>query len=316
MICAATDGTVQPEDLATSQADWIEPISIEVMGHRAWTIPPNSQGYLTLAAAWLFEKLNPPRDVADPLFTHAAIEAYRAVAWERDLYVADPEHSPADPLSLLDPERLARRLPHIDMRSRAEWPTSQPAPGGTAYLCVRDAAGMGVSFIQSNYHGIGSTLGAGSAGFFLHDRGSGFCLVPGHPNELAPGKRPLHTLSPTLWTRDGSLAMLLGTRGGDFQPQTLLQMITFMLWANHSGTEAQAVPRWVTKEWRGGDSTIQYEPGYPASSIAHLADLGHNLAATDQPMGGWGPVSAITVTDDGATGAADPRVATTAALGI
>lgn len=314
MISAATDGTILPEDLSMSQADWVDPVSIDIMGQKAWTIPPNSQGYLTLAAAWLFEHLEPPRDPADPLFTHAAIEAYRAVAWERDLYVSDPAHSPIDPGALLDPTRLARKLDHIKLSARADWPVPQRAPGGTAYLCVRDRDGLGISLIQSNYHGIGSTIGVGSAGFFLHDRGSGFSLEPGHPNELAPGKRPLHTLSPTLWTQDASLSMLLGTRGGDFQPQTLLQMSTYMLWAGRTADEAHTLPRWVTKEWRDGDSAVQHEPGYSEAALSRLDGLGHRLAATGQPMAGWGPVSVITDTGDAGKGAADPRVATTAAI--
>lgn len=318
MISAATDGLVTPDDLAVHQAEWVEPLSVNVFGERAYTIPPNSQGYLTLAAAWLFEQLDPPRDPAHPLFTHAAIEAYRAVAWERDVYVADPGHATTAPASLLDPARLIRKLDHISMTARAEWPTLRPAPGGTAYLCVRDRDGLGISLIQSNYHGIGSAIGAGSAGFFLHDRGSGFSLISGHPNELAPGKRPLHTLSPTLWTREGALSMLLGTRGGDFQPQTLLQMATYMLWADRAATEAHNLPRWVTKEWRGADGSVEYEPGYSESALSRLKDIGHALVATDQPMGGWGPVSVITIRPsagvaDVAEGAADPRVATTAA---
>jgi gamma-glutamyltranspeptidase/glutathione hydrolase len=314
-IITATGGSITQQDLDSNQADWIEPISVDVMGWTGWTIPPNSQGYLTLAAAWLFEQLDPSRDPRHPGFTHAAIEAYRAVAWERDQFVTDPRFSPIDPIELLAPDRLTRRLEQIDITSRTSWPVPQPAPGGTAYLCVWDKWGTGVSLIQSNYHGIGSRIGAGDTGFFLHDRGSGFNLIRGHPNEIAPGKRPLHTLSPTLWTRSGRLRMLLGTRGGDFQPQTLLQMLTYMRWAGMDPESAQLQPRWATREWRASpDATVAVEPHLESGTIAGLARYGHSPDPTPGWMPGWGPVSVITTDGDDVVGAADPRVATTAAL--
>jgi len=311
-ITNATQGVLQQEDLDRDQAEWIEPISVETMGLRGWTIPPNSQGYLTLAAAWIFEHLDPPHDPEDPLFTHAAIEAYRSVAWERDDLVADAESAPA--VGLLNPRRLDQILDRISMRVRTPWPAPQRAHGGTAYLCVRDANGMGVSLIQSNYHGIGSRIGAGDAGFFLHDRGSNFTLEPGHPNELAPGKRPLHTLSPTLWTNSDGLAMLLGTRGGDFQPQTLLQALTYMRWAGMDPGAAQRMPRWTTAEWREPGRTVAVEPHLAPAVADELRERGHDVESADGWMGGWGPVSVIVTDEQPPVGAADPRVASTAAV--
>lgn len=310
-MVAATGGILTIDDLAANKADWVKPLSLEVMGHRGWTIPPNSQGYLTLAASWIFEQLDPPRDPANPEFTHAAIEAYRSVAWERDRLAVDPAHSELPPDQLLEPSRLAERLERIDMGRRVAWPAPQPAPGGTAYLCVSDSTGMGVSLIQSNYHGIGSGIGVGAAGFFLHDRGSSFTLEAGHPNELAPRKRPLHTLSPSLWTRDNALTMLLGTRGGDYQPQTLLQMVAHLLWAKVSPAEAQRLPRWVTGLDDKHGSVVNHEPLYANSHCADLVQRGHQLEATPGWMGGWGPVSLTTTSAREVIGAADPRVATT-----
>lgn len=310
-LVAATGGTIRTDDLAVCQADWIEPISLDVMGWTGWTIPPNSQGYLTLAAAWVFEQLDPPRDPGDPRFTHAAVEAYRAVAWERHHLVADPDSAPIPPEQLLDPARLEARVGQISWQRRGNWEPPQTAPGGTAYLCVRDARGMGVSLIQSNYHGIGSGIGVGDAGFFLHDRGSGFSLVPGHPNELGPRKRPLHTLSPTLWTEADSLAMLLGTRGGDYQPQVLHQMLTNLRWVGVDGKSAQQLPRWTISE---PDTGIDYEPHLPETSVEALRRLGHTANVAPSWMGGWGPVSVITGSEAQVLGHADPRVASTAAL--
>ena len=313
-ICRATNHILTPDDLAQRQAEWIEPIGVGVMGWKGWTIPPNSQGYLTLAAAWLFEQLDPPHDPSSPQFTHAAIEAFRAVAWERDDVVADPAFAPLPLEELLSPSRLEERLGRIAMNARTEWPAQQPAGGGTAYLCTRDADGMGVSLIQSNYHGIGSRIGAGDTGFFLHDRGSNFSLEPGHPNELAPGKRPLHTLSPTIWTSGGDLKMILGTRGGDFQPQTLLQLITYIRWAGLTPAAAQLMPRWTTDEWRKPGKTVSVEPHLGDAVVNELRSIGHEIEPTDGWMGGWGPVSIIDGSGDEVRGAADPRVASSSAV--
>lgn len=312
-IVEATDGVIHQSDLEQRQADWTEPLALDVMGWTGWTIPPNSQGYLTLAAAKVFEMLDPSRDPGNPELFHAAIEAYRAVAWERDDFVADQSYVPVAVESLLDPARLEPRAKRISMMERTAWPISPPAPGGTAYLCVRDASGMGVSLIQSNFHGIGSGIGVASAGFFLHDRGSGFTLEPGHPNEIAAGKRPLHTLSPTLWTQHDSLAMLLGTRGGHFQPQTLLQMFAYIGWCGVDPSEAQRLPRWTT-QLRAGSEVLAHEPHLAQAVTGGLLARGHRVEATDGWMSGWGPVSAITGTNGKVHGTADPRVASTAAL--
>ncbi|NNK90896.1 MAG: gamma-glutamyltranspeptidase, partial [Acidimicrobiia bacterium] len=157
------------------------------------------------------------------------------------------------------------------------------------------------------FHGIGSGLSAGDTGVFLHNRGAGFNVTPGHPNEMAPGKRPLHTLSPTLWTRDGDLSLILGTRGGKFQPQLLVQVAASLFYAGLDPSSAQAAPRWALPEF-GPDteSVLQVEPGIDA---AGLDALGHTVTEVDGLQEGWGPVSMIV---PGVGGAADPRVSTAA----
>jgi len=310
-IHAATGGILSPADLAREHAAWVEPVGIDVFSHRFWTVPPNSQGYLTGAAAWLLEQLRPPGDPGSPAFHHAVIESYRAVAGEADHLVADPDHLPLPAGRLLDPERLRPLLASIRADRTAPRPPAVPLRGGTAYLTVLDAAGMGVSLIQSNYSGIGAGLSAGGTGVWLHNRGACFTLEPGHPNEAGPGKRPRHTLSPTLWTRDGRLSLLLGTRGGYQQPQYLLQMAALLLAAGLSPAAAQAQPRWHIEGAVDGGSVVLVESRMPEDLVAGLRRLGH--AATGGPAlaAGWGPVSVVSVAADGTrVGAADPRVAT------
>ena len=313
-IIDATGGAVVGEDLERRQAEWVEPASTEIFGVTAWTVAPNSQGWLTLATLRIFEMLAPPRDPSDPAFQHALIEAYRSVAWERADTTSDPDSAPFSPEQLLDPERLAARANEVDRQRTLRWPSTSPAPGGTAYLTTRDHAGMVVSFIQSNFWGIGSGFSAGATGVWLHNRGAGFDLRPGHPNELAPGRRPLHTLAPTLWTSDGQARLALGTRGGDQQPQLLAQFAANQWWAGLDPNHAQRHPRWTIESIASDEiPVVRYEPRYAQETIDGLSSLGHHLESASAWEADWGPVSTISVGAD-VQGSADPRVSTAAAL--
>ena len=315
-ISAATGGVLKPDDLTANTSDWVEAIGATVFGLEAWTVPPNSQGYLTVAAAMLLEYLDPPADPMDPRFHHAVIEAYRAVAWERDDLVADSRFAPLAPESLLDPERILSRVKSISAARVARWKSPGPAPGGTAYFCAMDASGMAVSCIQSNFAGIGSGISAGDTGVFLHNRGAGFNLIPGHPNEAAPGKRPMHTLSPTLWTRGGSPALILGTRGGHQQPQYLVQIAALLLIAGLDPAAAQESPRWSAGQIDGEGSALAAEIRMPEAVVIGLRTRGHFVDRGPDLAAGWGPVSVIAIEPDGTRrAAADPRVGTATAIG-
>ena len=311
-IVKATGGRISMVDLAAMRSDWVEPLELEVFGLTGWTVPPNSQGYLTLATTWLFEQLNPPEDPDHPDYIHLLIEAYRSVAWELGDLVADPDFAPLPQTELLNRDRLFKRLGKIDRESVAKWPSPKAPPGGTAYLCVVDDEGMGISFIQSNYTGFGGGIGAEGAGFFLHNRGAGFNLQPGHPNELAPGKRPLHTLSPTMWTKDGRLELLLGTRGGSYQPQVLAQVAAHLLHGRLTPAESQNRPRWVIDPQ---PERIRLEATAGEKTSQALAGKGHQIDLADELEPGWGPVSMIRLGASGLrTAAADPRVQTATAV--
>lgn len=315
-ITAAVGGLVTGEDLEAHTPDWITPLSTDVFGATAWTIPPNSQGYLTLATLRIFESLLDRIDPDDPSWTHLLIESYRVVAQERDDVVADPDTAPLAPDRLLDPERLTALASDVSpdratARRRPTW-----KPGGTMYGCVVDGAGMAVSLIESNFHGIGSGLGAGDSGFVLHDRGRGFDLRPGHPNELTAGRRPLHTLSPTMWTEGDRLRAVLGTRGGHQQPQLLAQVAALAFGAGRSPAAAQSHPRWTIADLSDIDtrSAVEIEGAAPQAVVDGLLARGHEVRIRPNRMGGWGPVSLIEVGPDGLrTAAADPRVDTASA---
>lgn len=311
-ISDAVHGQITAEDLAAKQAEWVDPVSIEVFGRIGWTTPPNSQGYLTLASAWIFSQLDAPTDRIDGEYVHLQVEAYRSVAWERDDLVADPYRIPLAPDRLVAPDRLRERVRAIDRNRAGAWPQPGPAQGGTAYLGFVDRDDMAVSLIQSNYTGIGSGIVASGAGFFLHNRGAGFNLIPGHSNELTPGRRPLHTLSPTLWTRNGRLDTVLGTRGGHYQPQLLLQMATALFHTQMNPRQAQESPRWVLDDASPGTSSrLHVEGRTPDALIDELERRGHTVGRVADYERGWGPVSIIQVAEDGLrSAAADPRAAT------
>ncbi|MDH3540613.1 MAG: gamma-glutamyltransferase [Acidimicrobiia bacterium] len=311
-ILEATGGLITGSDLAGNVPEWVEGARLDVLGETCWTVPPNSQGYITLAALAIFEQLGAPESFDDPDFHHLLIEAYRAAAWDREIHLADPDHMTASVEELLHPLRQAERAFAITSGT-AIWPSPAPLPGGTAYLCTIDESGMGVSFMQSNYGGIGSGISAGDTGIWLHNRGAGFTLTPDHPNELSPGKRPAHTLAPSLWTKDGRLSMLLGARGGDLQPQLVVQLAANLLYLGMDPEEAQAMPRWAIEEFGPGTtSRPEVEGTMPSAVITGLEARGHAVSVVP-PQRAWGPASIIRVAADGTRhAAADPRVSTTA----
>jgi gamma-glutamyltranspeptidase/glutathione hydrolase len=315
-IVEAVDGMITLEDLTRDQAEWVDPISVDVFGMTAWTTPPNSQGYLGPAALRVFEILGPPDDPDDPMWWHLLIEAYRSLAWERDDLVSDPDRAPLTGPALVEDERLHRVASTITGRAGV-WPSSMGRTSGTAYMCVADGDGMAVSIIQSNYRGTGSPFGAARSGFLLHDRGLGFSLTPGHPNELAPGRRPLHTLSPTLWTRAERTSWLIGTRGGAIQPQLVAQMAARVVGAGIDPATAQTQPRWAVADFGpGSESVLAFEPGVTDEVLTALGMMGHRASVMPHPQPGWGPISVIGLEGDIPQAAADPRVATSSAMVI
>lgn len=310
-ITTALDGAVTADDLARTQAEWVEPLSVEVFGHVGWTVPPNSQGYISLLALAILERLG-LKDLEDPLSWHLSVEAYRVAAADRDTILADPDSMTTAVSDLVSDARIDRLAGQVSPDRVGAVGHGTPAPGGTAYMCVTDGNGMGVSLIQSNFYGIGSGRSVPEGGFGLHDRGRGFNLIPGHPNELMPGRRPLHTLSPSLWTGPDGLAAIVGTRGGHNQPQLVLQLVTHLLGRRLEPAVAMAVPRWATDVPDGtAESRVQVEPGLGADIIEGLTRRGHAVTPLEVPQSGWGPMSSILLDATGlAVGAADPRVDT------
>lgn len=312
-MLALAPGWFSADDLGRVQADWVEPLTLPAFGgHGLWTLPPTSQGYLTLAAAWIADGLSLPDDPDDPRFAHLLVEAARAAGWDRPAVL----HEGADGAALVDPSRLGPRRDAIDPDRAAAWPVPA-ASGDTTYLCVVDGDGVGVSLIQSNASGFGSWVFEPTTGIGLHNRGLGFSLEPGHPAELAPGRRPPHTLCPAIVTRpDGGLAAVVGTMGGDAQPQILVQVLARLLHLGQSPGATVAAPRWVLEGAATGFDTwtspggpgVKVESHAPPGWIPGLTALGHRVRTAPAFGSDFGHAHVIALGDDGlCRGAADPR---------
>jgi gamma-glutamyltranspeptidase/glutathione hydrolase len=336
-LLALGNGEFTEDDLARNQAEWVEPLAVDAWGHRVWTVAPPSQGYLTLAGAWIADGLPLPDDPDDPAWAHLLVEAARQAAYDR----LDVLHEGADGRALVAEGRLGPRRAAVDPE-RAASLGGVFAAGDTTYLCVVDGDGMGVSLIQSNAGGFGSLVVEPNTRIFLQNRGIGFSLQPDHPAEYGPRRRPPHTLSPALVTRagggggggaDGSdggggeLAAVLGTMGGDGQPQVVLQLLARLLHAGQSPGRAVASPRWVLRSaalgatggfdtWSArGAVCVQVEGHAPAAWFDGLAARGHAVERLPAFTHGVGHAHVIVVGEGTVAGAADPRAPTAAAEG-
>ena len=308
-LLALGAGLFDPDDLSRTQADWVAPLSARVWGVDLHTIPPNSQGYLALGAARLAEQLGLPSDPEDPAHAHLLIECATAAGVDRPSVL----HEYADGEALL--ATIDGRGGWVD-RDRASRRTTSVRDGDTTYLCVVDGTGSGVSLIQSNAAGFGSLLAEPNTGINLHNRGLGFSLTPGHPAELAPGRRPPHTLAPLLATRDGALTGVLGTMGGDAQPQILLQLLARLFVHHQSPHQAISAGRWALRgsdtgfgTWSANDGRIvQLEGQTPQEWSGALAARGHRTERLGAYDSTFGHAHAIVRAADGTlSGYADPR---------
>jgi gamma-glutamyltranspeptidase/glutathione hydrolase len=326
-LVALGDGEYAPSDLSVSNADWIQGLSLEIpaWSRRLWTVPPNSQGYLTLANSWIASSFPgfPTTSPSDPQWAHLSVEAARQAGGDR----LDVLHEHADGEALLDESRLATRRAEISQLGVSPLGRREGyGSGGTIYLCTADGSGLGVSLIQSNYTGFGSMLIEPSTRIFLQNRGCGFSLEAGHPAEYGPRRRPPHTLAPALVTHDdGSLDCVLGTMGADAQPQVLLQLLLRRYGAGEDPATSIAAGRWVLAGadvgmgvWEGRvDVRVVLEEHAPAAWPEGLSALGHRVEVTPSWAGSFGHAHLISFEPSGAlAGAADPRSLGGVALGL
>jgi len=289
-------------DFASVCCDETVPVSGSYKGVELLEHPPNGQG----ATAILLLNILAQFDIAamDPWGAeraHIETEASKLAYDTRNALIGDPDHTTRlDHMLDMD---TARRLAALIDPNRA---LPRPAPGSeavhrdTVYITVVDKDRMAVSLIYSIFHSFGSGIASEKFGILFQNRGAGFTLTPGHPNEMGPGKRPMHTIIPGMLRQDGRVTMSFGVMGGQYQSCGHARFVTNLRDFGLDLQEALDAPRCFSE---GG--ALRVERGYSDAVRAELVEKGHNVVEPETAIGG---AQAIAIGDDGVlTGASDPR---------
>jgi len=265
-------GYLGGQDLADYRVDWVDPISIHYRGYEVWEIPPNGHGLVALMALNILKGFD--FSERDTLLTHhRQIEAIKLAFADGLAHIADPAHMRVSVADLLSDAYADERRALIGAQASLPLP-GQPSRGGTVYLSTADGEGNMVSLIQSNYMGFGSGLVVPGTGIALHNRGNNFSLKAGHPNCLAPGKRPYHTIIPGFLTKGGQAVGPFGVMGGFMQPQGHVQVVMNSIDFGLNPQAALDAPRW---EWESA-RRVNIDRATPEHLFHGLAALGHEVS--------------------------------------
>ncbi len=300
---AANSALMTMDDLASHSADWTHLIDMPFANLCLHEIPPSTQGVAALIALGILEH-HPirdfPVDSADSF--HCQIEAMKLAFADTKCYVADPAFMDLSVDALLNPSYLAKRAKQIDM-SRAKVPEfGMPLQGGTVYLTAADATGMMVSFIQSNFFAFGSGVVIPGTGISMQNRGVGFTLEKGHPNQVAGAKRPFHTIIPGFITSNGNPLMSFGVMGGNMQPQGHVQIVIRIGIYEQNPQVASDAPRWIWLK----ENKVGVESGFDPNVLDDLKDRGHDIVENIDRES-YGGAQIIYKMEDGYCAASDSR---------
>lgn len=303
----ADGGAMTAQDLAEHEPIWHtedELARADGFGVTLYEIPPNGQGIaacMALGIAAEVARLHSP-DWYDADGLHLQIEAMKLAFADLYAYVSDPATMPFDPLVLVNPAYLAERAKLLDPKEAQVYAKGVPTEGGTINLTTADESGMMVSLIQSNYAGFGSGIVVPGTGIALQNRGAGFVLTDGHPNQVGPRKRPFHTIIPGFVKKDGKPHMAFQLMGGPMQAQGHLQMMLHTFAAGHGIQDAVDAPRWQIMQ--GHEVTI--ERNFPPKVVEELRRRGHLIE--ERGFLGFGGAQMIRRLENGCYEAAsDPR---------
>lgn len=302
----ALGGCHNLDDFAAVACDYTDPVSGDYKGGEVVEHPPNGQG----ATALLMLNILSHFDLAgmDPFGAdraHLEAEATKLAYDARNRLLADADHT-TRLAHMLAPETAARLAGLIDMSRAmpAAAPLTEAVHKDTVYLTVVDRDGMAVSLIYSVFHAFGSGLASAKFGIGFQNRGAGFVLTEGHPNEAAGGKRPMHTIIPGMLRQGGRLMMPFGVMGGAYQPAGHARLVSNLLDYGMDPQTAIDAPRSFAGPFSGRDG-LRLETGYDPRVFDDLAARGHAVSWSDEPLGG---AQAIWIHDTGLLeGASDPR---------
>ena len=293
------------EDFAAVQGEYVEPISVNFRGYDIYECPPNGQGVIALLLLNIMGQLPGGGEAVSLERAHLEIEASRLAYAQRDLYVADPAQAevPVDwllsednakaLLEAIDPYRAGTVLPDI----------TPPAHESTVYISVVDKDRNCCSFINTLFSPFGSVQLAPKSGVLLQNRGQGFTLEAGHPNCIAPGKRPLHTIIPGMVARGDRAVMPFGVMGGAYQSTGHMQFLARMFDFGLDIQQAMDTPRYFPDPASG---VVDIERGMPADIITGLQAKGHRTDTPLRPIGGSQAIW-IDWEQNVITGGSDPR---------
>ena len=310
---SANGGSMALSDLANYRPEWVTPIRKNFAGHTVHEIPPNGQGIAALMALGMLERLELGRFPIDSAESqHLQIEAMKLAFADTYRWVADERFmTEVSATDLLSDGYLAERAKLIDANRATDFAHGNPPSGGTIYLSAADESGMMVSLIQSNYMGFGSGVVVPGTGVSLQNRGHGFTLNEKHPNVVAGGKRPFHTIIPGFLTRgvDGATQpqMSFGVMGGNMQPQGHLQTLVRMLVYRQQPQAACDAPRWKV----ASGLNVDFESTMAPALVSDLTALGHRFEATADAYMDYGSGQFIwklsDALEDGYVAASDSR---------
>jgi gamma-glutamyltranspeptidase/glutathione hydrolase len=296
------------EDFAAAEGEYVTPVRTRYRGHEVYECPPNGQGVVALQMLNILGAMQ--LGALDPNSAerhHLEIEASRLAYRDRDAALADPDRSDIPVEKWLSEVHAAECRALIRRDARMDpLPVSPFKPHeDTVYLTVVDKDRNAVSFINSLFHMFGSGQMAPKSGVMLQNRAQGFALDPAHPNCIAPGKRPMHTIIPGMLVKDGRAVMPFGVMGGDYQPCGHVHVLTNMFEWGMDPQEAIDQPRTFAIPG-DAEGRVQCEDGVAPDARAELAALGHNLVHPLRPIGG---AQAIWIDWEGGAlhGASEPR---------
>ncbi|WP_298137356.1 gamma-glutamyltransferase family protein [Acidiferrobacter sp.] len=305
----AAGSVVTSADLKATRALYVRPLAVSYRGGVAFNMPPPTQGVTALQILHLLNRFEiPPARGDDTRFYVLLIEAIKTALADRNRFVADPTFVPVPVHAMLHSEGPVHG--HHDAGASAPEAMDPALPGDTVWIGVRDPAGGSVSLIQSLFFDFGSGVMAGDTGVLWHNRGAAFSPTIGHPNAWAPGKRPLHTLSPGLYRKQGKVRVIYGSQGGDGQPQALAHILTRIVDFGLDPFTALARPRiHVGPTFLDTRKGIKIETNADMTAIQDLQQFGYPIEIVSALNPGTGQAGAITIDASGGLllGAYDPR---------